>query len=129
MEDQKIMNHLELISRINYLKLEKFKQEEEIINSYKELVVSLNPLSILKESINKRTENRDEKVDLLKIGMNTVANFFINRYWGKNRGIKGLISSALIELISITFINENTSKILLGISKLMRRKPVKEDYY
>ena len=79
MEDQKIMNHLELISRINYLKLEKFKQEEEIINSYKELVVSLNPLSILKESINKRTENRDEKVDLLKIGMNTVANFFINK--------------------------------------------------
>lgn len=122
MENQKILNHLELTSRINYLKLEKFKQEEEIINSYKEFVVALNPISILKESIIKRTENRDEKIDLFKIGMNTVTNFLINRYWNKNRSTKVLISTVLIELISTVFINKNTSKILLTISNLMQGK-------
>jgi hypothetical protein len=126
MENIKISNRSELLLHIMHLKAEKYRQEEELKVTLKEFIDTLNPLSIVKESLSEMVRDKDVHFDLAKMGLNIGANFIIDQILGRNSSIKGFISAVLVENFSTSFINNNVSKIISGINKLIHRKPEEE---
>lgn len=122
MENLKISKYSELTFRIMQLKSEKLSQEIEIKHSIKEFMYTFKPLSMVKDSLRSFSKDEDVKFDLAKIGLNVGANFIIDKVLGRNRSIKGFLSSMLFEKISSTFINNNASGIISNINKLIRPK-------
>lgn len=121
MERQEISTHTELAIRIMHLKAEKFRQEEVLKNSFREFFYTLQPSSIIKETIHELSQDKEVQFDLAKAGLNMGANFIIDQVLGKNRSIKGYLSSLLVEKVSGSFINDNVTKIMEGIGKFFNR--------
>ncbi len=119
MENTKISGHTELLLQIMHLKGEKFRQEEELKHSLKEFAYSLSPAQIVKDSLHKLASDKEVRVDLGKVGLNMGANFIIEKVLGRSNSIKGFLSSILVEKISGSIINNNSSKIISGISNLL----------
>jgi hypothetical protein len=126
MENTEISSHAELLMSIMHLKSEKFRQEEEIVYTFKELAYYLNPITMVRGSLHELAQNKEVQFDLAKVALNLGANLVIDQVFGKYRSIKGLFRSVLIETISTTFINNNVTKIISGITKLIRRNPPQE---
>ena len=119
MENKEISSHAELVLRIMDLKVEKFSREEDLKYTFKEFVSTLNPISMVKESLHQLAADRDVKFDLAKVGLNLGVDFIIDKVLGRNRSVKGFLSSVLIEKFSTLFLNNNISKIVSEISKLL----------
>ncbi len=121
MENKKILNHTELSMCIMQLKSDILLQEDELKHKFKEFLFTLNPISIVKDSIHQLARDKEVQFDLTKVGLNVGANFLIDQVLGRNRSIKGFLSSLLVEKFSNTFINKNASGIISGISKLLSK--------
>jgi len=100
------------------LKSEKLSQEIELKVKVKEFVYTLSPVSIVKNSLRDLVSDKDVRFDMAKVGLNVGANFLIDKVVGRNRSIKGFLGSLLIEKVSSSFINNNTSSIVSVFSKL-----------
>jgi hypothetical protein len=122
MENIIITSHTDLVMRIMHLKQEKFRQEEELKYSFKEFAYSLNPVSLVKQTLHDLAGDSEVQYDLTKVGLNLGANLIIDRILGKNSSIKGFLSALLVEKISASFISGNLSKIVSGIRKLIHRR-------
>ena len=120
MRNKEILNHAELSLRIMELKSEVLLQQDNLKYTFKGLF-TLNPISIVKESIHELAKDKEVQFDLTKVGLNLGADFLINQVLGRNRSIKGFLSSVLLEKLSNTFINKNASGIISGISKLLSK--------
>jgi hypothetical protein len=118
MENTEITNHSELIIQIALVKSEKTRQEEALKYIIKEFSISLNPLSIIKNSIHELAADKVVKLDLAKVGLNMGANFLIEKLLGRNSSIKGFLSSLLVEKVSGGLISNNMPKILSVINNL-----------
>jgi hypothetical protein len=121
MQNKETLNHAELSLRIMELKSEILLQEDELKYRFKEFLFTLNPISIVKDSIHELASDKEVQFDLTKVGLNLGANFLIDQVLGRNRSIKGFLSSVLVEKFSNTFINKNASGIISGISKLLSK--------
>lgn len=119
MENKNILNHSELAFRIMQLRSEKLSQEIEIKHSVKELVYTLNPINMVKDSFRSLTQDKETKFDIAKTGLNLGANFILDKVLGRNKSIKGFLTSIAIEKISGLLINKNAPKIIAGIGKLI----------
>jgi hypothetical protein len=119
MEDKLITSHTDLSLRIMHLKSEKFRQEEALKHDFQELLYTLNPVSVLKESLHDMAEEKEVQLDLVKVGLNMGANLIIDKVLGKNRSIKGFFSSLIVEKLAASFINKNSSKVLSGIAHVL----------
>ena len=121
MRNKEILNHVELSLRIMELKSEVLLQQDNLKYTFKGFLFTLNPISIVKESIHELAKDKEVQFDLTKVGLNLGADFLINQVLGRNRSIKGFLSSVLLEKLSNTFINKNASGIISGISKLLSK--------
>jgi hypothetical protein len=119
MQNKNITNHAELLLRIMELKSEIVFEKSELNNKFKQFLYNLNPISIVKDSIHELARDKEIQFDLTKVGLNVGANFLIDQILGRNKSIKGFLSSVLIEKFSNTFINKNASGIISGISKFL----------
>ena len=128
MDNTKITSHAHLKLLIVQLKSERSVQEAELKHKVAEFVVALNPLSILKNSLHDLAGDKEVQQGLVKTGLNLGTNFIIEKILGRNRSVKGFLSSILAEKISATVINNNISKIISGISKLISHRPDKMDH-
>ncbi len=126
MKEYEISTYTDLCLRIQKLKAEKYTQEEELQRSFKALIYSLDPISIVKESLHNLAKDNIVQSDLAKVGLNIGTNFIIDQVLGRYRSIKGFISSVLVEKISIPWVNNNASKIISVISGFMQQKEKKE---
>lgn len=122
MQKKEILNHAELSLHIMQLKSDIALQEDELKHTFKSFLFTLNPVSIVKDSIHELAKDKEVQFDLTKVGLNVGANFLIDQLLGRNRSIKGFLSSVLIEKFSNTFINKNASGIISGITKLLSKK-------
>ena len=127
MDNTKITSHAHLKFLIMQFKSEKSSQEAALKHTVEEFVVSLNPLSILKNSLHELTADKEVQQDLVKTGSNLGTNFIIEKILGRNRSVKGFLSSILAEKVSAAVINNNISKIISGIGKLISHSPEKMD--
>ncbi len=112
MEKKEISNYSELTLRIEYLKLEKIKQEEELKVTFKEFVNTLDPILMMKQSLHKLAEDKEVQVDLTRVGVSIGVNYIINKILYKSNNIKGFLSSVLVNLLSTALTIENISKII-----------------
>lgn len=122
MENKDITNHSELLIRIMELKAQKLSQEIELKNSIADFVYELNPVALVKNSLHQLAKDKEVRFDLAKVGLNVGANFIIDKVLGRNRSIKGFLSSMLLEKVSATFIDKNSSGIIAGLGKLISSK-------
>ena len=124
MENKEISNYPELLLHIMHLKQEKFRQEDEIKYTIRELIFLFNPLSMVKKGIHDLAEDSQAKFDLAKVGLSMGINLLINRIMHNKGGIKGFIGKMLIEKFSSTFIGNNISKVISGIRNRIRPTPI-----
>lgn len=123
--DTAITNHTDLVLRITHLKASKLRQEEDLKHIFTTIVGTMNPISILKDSIHELAENKAIQLDLTKVGLDIATNFIIDMVLGRNRSIKGFLSSVLVEKLSGSFINDGTVlKIIMGIKNWLSKKKV-----
>ncbi len=124
MKNVNITNHSELVFRIMELKAQKLSQEIELKHCIKEFAYTINPTSMIKDTIHELSQDKEVRFDLAKVGLNVGANFIIDKVLGRNNSIKGFLSSMLLEKISTTFINKNATGIISGLGKLISSKSV-----
>lgn len=105
MENLVITNHSELALQILHLKEESSKEEEVIKDAFKEVVDKLSPVAFVKESIHQIARDEQTQQDLSMVGLKIGANVVIDKIFGKNKSIKGFLSSVLAESIANSFIN------------------------
>ena len=121
--DTAITNHKDLVERIMHLRASKLRQEEDLKHIFTTVIGTMNPVSIVKNSIHELVENREIQLDLTKVGLDIVTNFVIDKVLGRNRSIKGFLSSVLVEKLSGSFINnENVLKLIKGIKNRLSKK-------
>lgn len=117
MEKVKIINHSQLIGRIAELRMNKDTQEIELKESFKELISTLNLISMFKGST-----NTDHPMELAKSGVNMVLDLIIDLILGKHRSIKGYLSAVMVEKFTTMLVNNNLINIIYGINSLFTRK-------
>jgi len=128
MENAVISSYAELTSRMNYLKSEKFRQEEELKSTFSEISASLNLFSLIKGSLNKRTEKKNVFFNLIKVGLTMGSTFIMDKILGKRRSFKGFLSSLLMEGFAAILINLDVLKIISAVNGFMSQKAGKQEF-
>jgi hypothetical protein len=127
MENAVISNYAELTSRINYLKSERIRQEEELKSTFSEISASINLFSLINGSLNKRTEKKSVFFNLIKVGLTMGSTFIMDKILGKRRSFKGLLSSLLMEGFTALLINLDVLKIISAVNGFMSQKAGKQE--
>lgn len=123
MENKEISNYPELKLHIMHLKQDKFRQEEEIKYTVRELIYLLNPVTIIKQGIHNLAEDAETRVDMLKVGLTMGTNMLIHRILRNKTGIVGLVGKVVLGKLSSTVIGSNLNKIVAGIRNRLRPTP------
>jgi hypothetical protein len=117
MEKVIITNHTQLLERIAELNKQKDVQEIELQDTFKEIALTLNLVSLFKKST---TDNRP--LDLAKSGVNMVLDLIIDLSLGKYRSIKGYLSAIMVERFTAMLVESNILTIISGIQSLFSKK-------
>lgn len=123
MENKEISNYPELVLHIMHLKQDKFRQEEEIKYTIRELIYLLNPVTIIKQGLHNLATDAEARVDMLKVGLSMGANMLVNRIMRNKSGMVGLVGKVLLGKFSSTLIGRNLTKIVSGIRDRVRPTP------
>jgi hypothetical protein len=117
MEKKIISNHSELMLRIAELNMHKDIQELELQESFRDIISSLNLVSLFKQ-----TENQERPFELAGMSVNLVVDLIIDLILGKHRSLKGYLSAVLVEKFSNMLINNNIMNIISGFKSLFTKK-------
>lgn len=123
MENKEISNYPELVLYIMHLKQDKFRQEEEIKYTIRELIYLLNPVNVIKQGLHNLATDAEARVDMLKVGLSMGANMLVNRIMRNKSGMVGLVGKVLLGKFSSTLIGRNLTKIVSGIRDRVRPTP------
>jgi hypothetical protein len=123
MENKEISNYPELVLYIMHLKQDKFRQEEEIKYTIRELIYLLNPINVIKQGLHNLATDAEARVDMLKVGLSMGANMLVNRIMRNKSGMVGLVGKVLLGKFSSTLIGRNLTKIVSGIRDRVRPTP------
>lgn len=123
MENKEISNYPELMLHIMHLKQDKYRQEEDIKYTIRELIYLLNPMTIIKQGIHNMAEDAETRVDMLKVGLSMGTNMLINRVFRNKSGIVGLIGRVVLGKFSSSMIGTNLTRIVSGIRNRVRPTP------
>ncbi len=113
-----IINHAELLVRISDLKAEKEVQEEELKITLRGLFSAMNLISLFKGTPIKN----EQPLELVKLGVNKVVDLIIDFTLGRNRSLKGFLSSVLVEKFTTSLINNNLINIITAFSSMLHRR-------
>lgn len=113
-----ITNDTELHHRI--MKLNNLKEEQELVikRNVREVVYSMHPSMILKNIVNKFSEDKEGTNDLKSIGLNLGKDFLLAKLFGKGVSLKSFISSLVIRKATDYVMNNHSDLIANGIHKL-----------
>jgi hypothetical protein len=114
MENRQISGYTDLLLRIEELKANRFRQEEEIKDAFADLRSSFNILSLLSG----KTISKYAEPNFIKAGLNMGLNMLIAKVLGKNRSLKGFLSAVFLETIATIFINHNLTTITSFVDNL-----------
>ncbi len=117
MEKILITNHSELLLRIAVLKVDKDIQEVKLKHTFKELATTLNILGLFKSKT-----NTDQPLDFAKQGVTMAMDLIIDMIFGKKRGLKGFISSVMVEKVVNYIIENKFNDIISLITGFFKRK-------
>lgn len=109
--------HETLLLEISNLRLKRKLQEEELKDAWKNFADSMNPVSIVKDSILKLTHDPEVKTELGSAAMHAGASLIIGKVLGKHRSIKGYVASVIVEKLYFSFIDGPIFKAIKSMRK------------
>lgn len=122
MEHTGISNYTDLKQKILQLRGDKERIEDDLKESFSNLAEALSPLNLAKNALHGMVHDNEVKGDLAQAGMSIGANFIIDRVMGRNKSIKGFLSSILVEKIAGKLISNNSEKITSLIGSFFKPK-------
>ena len=114
-----ILNHKQLVAQIKQLKTDRINQEAHLTHSVGEFLQAINPITIAKNTLHALAVDSEVHYSLAKVGLNMAANFIIEKVLGKNRSVKGFLSTILVEIMSNAYINQHAPEIITKIKNLI----------
>ena len=124
MENKEIKTYPDLLLHIMHLKQQRFKQEEELKYSIRELIFSLNPIVMVKRALHDMAEDSQTKLDMAKVGLDMVITMLTHKVMSQTNGIKGFIGKLLIGKFSSNFLYSNAHKVISAIRSKIRPSPI-----
>lgn len=119
MENTAILNHSDLLSRLNELKSEREIQGTTLKYTFIEFITTINVVSFFK-SANKTSSLHSN--DLMKNGLSLVLNTITGLVLGKNRSVKGYLSTLFVERITTMLIDNDLINTVSKIASLFLHK-------
>lgn len=120
-------HHADLLQNIAQLKMDKQAKEDKVKQSLSEIVDSLNPFKIAKDSLNHFLNDEDVKSNLASSGIKLGYTLLSNKLLGKYNSIKGFVGAVISENVFEGFIRNNTPRFILAFDKFFFSKS-KQDY-
>ena len=119
MENTAILNHSDLLARLADLKSEREIQEMSLKYTFVEFISTINVVSFFKSN-NKLSGLQPN--DLIKSGLNMAINLVIGLVLGKNRSVKGFLSTLMVERFTTMIIDNNLINVISKIGSLFLHK-------
>lgn len=119
MENKIIANYSELTARLTLLKSERDMQEIVLKQSFNEFISSINIFSFFKSS--DATENFQSN-DFIKSGLTMTVNLLAGLVFGKNRSLKGFLSTLMVERFTKMLIDNNLINTFAKIGSMIFSK-------
>ena len=88
MDNSDITNHAVLLLRIKQLRGEKIVQEAQLKQNFDGYMRGLDPVEIGKGALRKLVTDSEVQLDMVKLGLNILANYIIDKIMGKHGGVK-----------------------------------------
>ncbi len=99
MQSNNPLNYTDLIAQIKLIKFRRKIQEQDLSNSLTDFVSTLNPVSLIKDSIHNLVKDHEVRFDLANAGVQLGSDIVIDMVLGRYRSIKGFVGSVLVEKI------------------------------
>jgi len=109
--------HQFLLEKIEQLTIDKEEKENNIKQSFSDLVNSLNPFTIAKNSLHEFVTNKDVKTDLASSGLQLGLTLLSNKLFGKYYSPKGFVGAVVTENILGKITKENIPTLILMFNK------------
>lgn len=119
MKNTAILTHSDLLARLTELKSDREIQETSLKYTFIEFISTINVVSFFKSS---NKSNNLQSNDLLKSGLNMALNLVMGIVLGKNRSIKGYLSTMMVERFTTMIIDNNVINIISKIGSLLLSK-------
>ncbi len=119
MENTSILTHSQLLARLTELKVEREIQETSLKYTFIEFISTINVVSFFKDS---NKSNNLQSNDLVKSGLSMALNLITGLVLGKNRSIKGYLSTMMVERFTTMIIDNNVINIISKIGSLLLSK-------
>jgi hypothetical protein len=119
-KDYAINNHTDLKLRIMHLNALKEEQEEKLKYDFKKLYYSLQPATLIKNTLSNTVSDPDVQFNLAKTGVGIGLDLLIGKLLGKNKSIRGFISSFIFQKASHFLLEKHGDKIVNGISEVIQ---------
>jgi hypothetical protein len=117
MNIDKRSQHQLLLKNIEQLKIDKDEKEDNVKQSFSNLVDSLNPFSIAKNSLHQFITDDDVRSDLASSGLQLGFTLISNKLFGKYNSTKGFLGAVISENIFEGIIKQNIPTIILAFNK------------
>jgi len=103
--NNKITNYIELKQSIQELQVAKLNQEDLIKQNGRELIDILNPVNVIKKTINGLAHDTEVRQDALSAALNIGADFIIGKIFRSNKSVKGHILTEFLGKLSGSFLS------------------------
>lgn len=118
----KITGYKDLGQRIEDLRNESIKAERDMESAFDRVVTGLDPVTLVKSSVQQLSRDHGLKIDVVKAGMNMGANFLIDKIMGRRKSFKGFLSSILLEKYSHLFIDKGVPGIIQAVANSLKTR-------
>lgn len=122
MAQTKLSHHATLLQNIAHLKIDKQEKEALVKQSFTDVVDSLNPFKIAKDSLNHFVNDEEVKSNLASRGIKLGYTLLSNKLLGKYNSIKGFVGAIISENVFEGFIKNNTSGFILAFDRFFFSK-------
>ncbi len=112
MDNGRITNQQELLTRLSELKREKAAQEQQLKETYHEIIATLDFVSAIRSFTGSLKGN---SIGFAKTAFGTIVDIVIGFIFGGKRGFRGFLSTVFAEMVTFLLMGDNISKVFSWI--------------
>jgi hypothetical protein len=118
MSNNEIVGINALKRQISHLKAERSASEEVLTQSFGEMTqLIFKPAKTIKNELSKKQGIKRDLISLSKVILNLGTNYLIERSFGRRQKLNVLLTTIMVELVSIPLINKGITKLFTGIDR------------
>ena len=122
MQHVELLNHEELLERINVLRIEKLEREIALKATLKEAIDSFDQMKVIKGYIQEIASDNEIKSNLAKIGVNIGVKFLLKKFFSPNENESQEESSGYLVQLRRSLIQNAAPKVALGIQNFLEHR-------